>query len=484
MSLEEDSNVMLGDLQRYLKPNKRGLLWKPKEQTKEVERGIWNENYLKKLHATLKQFRLKKCTKRNLPKCLFYDETPTTESPQTMLGSDDRDEKIYQNILQTQKTVKGRAIQSMLQKGVKKFRDAIEEAKETHSISAVRKLFPKEFSQQIDNQNQIMKEYKRIEEVLKNDDKLQEELKKVESKDAGNLLNFLEKELLRLQGEKRAHALFLLTERERYGREAAALTENDEIERQFQNDAITLYLENILIEGINRASDDTSREYIRKFTRKIDKKASRNVTFDENIENFSNDSNTESIPDETEIPDPKIVVELLKDQVFPNLFDRVKNEQMKLKQKKFLQNAHQDLYREEFLQLQREQEYKICSDIIGEIIENAVTSENEFVNATIIKKRQHSAEAEMLASHLIEQILNEIINSNFETSSSTSDSNSTSRDYDGDDSNSNIQSITETETESSADVLARQVVQNVLADIMEHGVEVSSTSEYTETSDS
>lgn len=484
MSLEEDSNAMLGDLQRYLRPNKRGLLWKPKEQTREVERGIWNENYLKKLHATLKKFRLKKCTKRNLPKCLFYEETPT-ESPQTMPGLDDHDEKIYQNVLQTQKTIKGRAIQSMIQKGVKKFRDAIEEAKETHSIAAVRKLFPKEFSQQIDNQHQIMKEYKRIEELLKNDDKLQEELKKIESKDAGNLLNFLEKELMRLQEEKRAHALFLLTERERYGREAAALTENDEIERQFHNDAITLYLENILIEGINRASDDTSREYIRKVTRKIDKKASRNVTFDEKIENFSNDSNTESIiADETEIPDPKVVVELLKDQIFPNLFDRVKNEQLKLKQKKFLHNAHQELFREEFLQLQREQEYNICSDIIGEIIENAVTPDIDFVSATIIKKRQDSAEAEMLALHLIEQILNEIVNSNFETSTSTSETNSTSRDYDGDDSNSNIQSITETETESSADVLARQVVQNVLSDILEHGIEVSSTSDFTETSDS
>lgn len=474
--MEEDSNAILGDLQRYLKPNKRGLLWKPKEQTKEVERGIWNENYLKKLHATLKQFRLKKTTKRNLPKCLFYHETPT-DSPQTQHSVDERGEKIYQNALHAQKTVKGRAIQSMLQKGVKKFQAAIDEAKETHSISAIRKLFPKEFSQQIDNQAQIMSEYKRIEEVLKNDAKLQEELKKVESRDAGNLLNFLEKELHRLQGEKRAHALYLLTERKRYGREATALTENNEIENQFQNDAITLYLENILIEGINRASDlESSREYIRRMTHKIDRKASKIVTFNENI---SEESNTENVSDEptNEIPDHKVVVELLKDQIFPNLFDRVKNEQMKIKQKRFLLDAHHELFKEEFLLLQRDEEKKICSDILDEIIENSVSLESNK------KERQDSLEAEQLATQLIDQILSEIINSNFEFSTSTSDdSNSTSCDYDGDDSNG--QSITETETESSADLLARQVVQNVLTDILEHGIEISSTSECTETSDS
>lgn len=52
-NLLEQDNSGLGDLQKYLKSNKRDL-WQPKEQTKEIERGIWSENYLKKLHETLK----------------------------------------------------------------------------------------------------------------------------------------------------------------------------------------------------------------------------------------------------------------------------------------------------------------------------------------------------------------------------------------------------------------------------------------------
>ncbi|KAG5679259.1 hypothetical protein PVAND_008839 [Polypedilum vanderplanki] len=480
-SLEQD-NAVSEDVQRYLKPNKREL-WLPKEQTKEIERGIWNENYLKRLHETLKNFRRKKYPKRRLPaKCVSYEspnisiEKTTPTLPSSLF--DDHLDKDYQDNVLIQKTVKGRAIQSMLLRGMKKFHDVIEEAKETHSIAAVRKLFPKEFSQQIDNQEQILNEYKRIEEALKNDKKLQEELKKVESKDAGNLLNFLEKEFNRLQGEKRAHAMYLLAERERYRREAETLGKKD-FDDQFKNDAITLYLENILLDGINRAVDDDSCEYIRKVARKLDKKASKTVTFHEAIEEFSNESNTEDVSDVYEIPDENVVVELLKDNMVPQIMDRIKNEQKIAHQKKLLMQAHIDLYFDEFEQIKFEEKQEICSSILDEIIQNA-TYEEEIEEISEFKpSRQNSAEAEALASQIVEQILNEIMeNENFDISVSVTES-STSRDYDGDD--SNVQSTSE--TESSTDYLAKEIVVGVLNDIIESGI--VSTSEYTEeTSDS
>jgi hypothetical protein len=481
-SLEVENNAILGDLQKYLKTNRRELLWKPKEQAKEIERGIWNEKYLKKLYSTLKQFRMKKFAKRNLPKCFFYDDTPK-EGP-VKITHDDEQEKSYQNTLLVQKNIKGRAIQEMLQKGMKKFQNAIDEAKKTHSISAVQKLFPKEFSHQIDSQIQILSEYKRLEEMLKNDERLKEELKKVESKDAGNLLNFLEKELHRLEEEKRGHALYLLAERERYCREATNLAGSNAFEEQFQNDAITLYLENVLIQGINRALDDNSREYIRKVTRKIDRKAANRKVAFENSGDSDVESNTESISVEespVEALDHKVVVELLKDQVFPQIADRVKNEQLKISQKKFLTHAHLDLYRDEIMQIQKEEEIKFCAEIIDEMITQATIPQipDKF---TEVRERQNSIEAEILASQLIEQILNEILlGGNIEVSTSTSDEDSTSRDYDGD--NSNMQSVTETETESTTDILAKKVIQNVLSDIIEHGIS-SSTSTITESDSS
>lgn len=51
----EKENSGLGDLQKYLKTNKRNL-WQPKESAKEIERGVWSETYLKKLHETLKVY--------------------------------------------------------------------------------------------------------------------------------------------------------------------------------------------------------------------------------------------------------------------------------------------------------------------------------------------------------------------------------------------------------------------------------------------
>lgn len=468
---------MLKDIQQYLKPNKRDL-WLPKEPTREIERGIWNENYLKRLHETLKQFRRKKYPqqRKSHAKCMSYDSP--TEAATMVLPSTSFDENIgekYQSNVLIQKTIKGRAIQSMLQRGMSKFQDIIDEAKSSNSIGAVRKLFPKEFSQQIDSQEQIISEYKRIEEALKSDTKLQDELKKVESKDAGNLLNFLEKELNRLQGEKRAHALCLLAERERYRREAVTLGEND-FEDQFKNDAITLYLENILLDGVSRATDDSSRNYIRKIAQKIDRKASKTVTFEETVEEFSNESNTENVSDDDgsellcEIPDQRVVMELLKDNMVPQIVSRIKNEQMLTRQRQFLTLAHDDLYREEIEMRKIAEEREICSEIFEDFLEIAMKCD----------ARQDSIEAEILATQIVEQILNEIIdggsnNNNFDASISITDSSS--RDYDGDD--SNVQSTSE--TESTTDILAKRFVQDVLNDIIEGGIVVTTTASETTT---
>lgn len=364
----------------------------------------------------------------------------------------------------------------MLNRGMEKFRDVIEEAKETHSIAAIRKLFPKEFSQQIDNQDQILNEYKRVEEALKNDEKLQEELKKVEGRDAGNLLSFLEKELHRLEGEKRAHAMFLLAERERYSRQAATMG-RVEFEEQFRNDAITLYLENILMEGAHRAADDNSREYVRKVAKKIDRKASKVVTFDETIEQFSDESNTEDVSDESvkaeDIPDEKVVMELLKDNIMPQILDRIKSEHLLVKQKKYLLAAHQDLFREEFEEAKSEEERAICCGLLNDMIDNATIDHQVPVDSC---GRRDSTEAEALAAQIVEQILSEIIESNFEFSLSSSDNSSTNGSYDGD--YSNIQSTSDT-AESTAEVLANEVVRGILLEILENSL--SSTTEFSET---
>lgn len=388
---------------------------------------------------------------------------------------DDSTDGAYQHQVCIQKNIKGRAIQSMLHKGMEKFREVIDEARETHSIAAIRKLFPQEFSQQIDNQEQILDEYKRIEEALKNDEILQEELKRVESRDAGNLLAFLEKELRRLEGEKRAHALYLLAERERYSRTAATMGKA-EFEEQFRNDAITLYLENILLEGVNRADDDSPRDFVRKVAKSIDRKASKVVTFDERVEQYSDESNTEDVSEGSapadDIPDKKVVIELLKENMMLQIMDRIKNEQMLLQQKKYLMAAHEDLFRAELAEAKLELETKLCADIVNDMLESAMSQ--EFIRVESVERRD-SSEAGELAAQIVEQILNEMIEANFEFTPSASESHSSSDSYDGD--YSNVQSTSD--AESITDALANQVVQSILMEILENSF--SSTTEFSET---
>lgn len=388
---------------------------------------------------------------------------------------DDETDETYQSTVCVQRTIKGRAIQSMLLKGMTKFREVIEEAKETHSIAAIRKLFPKEFSQQIDNQEQILDEYKRVEEALKNDERLQEELKKVESKDVGNLLNFLEKELHRLEGEKRAHALYLLAERERYSRQAATMGKS-EYEEQFRSDAITLYLENILLEGVHRAADDKSREYIRRVAQKIDRKASKSVRFDETVEQFSDESNTEDVSEDSleadEIPDKKVVMELLKENMMPQIMDRIKNEHLLVQQKKYLMAAHQEMFKEEFEAAKLEKERNICVEILNDII---VIATADYPSPPESCRSQDSKQADTLALQIVKQILNEMIEANFEFSPSSSEHASSSGSYDGD--YSNVQSTSD--ADSSTEILANQVVRSILNEILENTF--SSTTEFSET---
>lgn len=58
-------------------------------------------------------------------------------------------------------------------------------------------------------------------EILKQVNRIQEGLKRIQGSVLGTLLDFLSKELRRLLDERKAHALCLLQERERQKREAA-----------------------------------------------------------------------------------------------------------------------------------------------------------------------------------------------------------------------------------------------------------------------
>lgn len=103
----------------------------------------------------------------------------------------------------------------------------------------------------------------------------------------GTLLDFLNKELRRLLEERKAHAMCLVNERERYVREAAEAgrrqkelrrrREHDEMFRQIvkvTQDSVDMYLQDIITEGMEFASKDEAREYVIRLANKIERETS------------------------------------------------------------------------------------------------------------------------------------------------------------------------------------------------------------------
>lgn len=425
-TLEKDDNSILENLHRYLQFKKRETLWKPKKDLKEVQKGIWNENYLKNLHSTLKLLRFKNLpTKRTTLKS--FKEFASNISTTCELSDDQTDQDCKKKFL-IQKAIKGEVIRKVIEMSGKNFKNIIEEAKE-------------EFSQHINSQNRITFELKQIEKSLKNDEMLQKDLKVSKSEDYKNISS-LEKELQRLQGEKRTHALFILAERERYFR-----INNQKLDESFRNDAISLYLENVLVDGAHGENSQTNlkREYIRNLIQKIDKIANTEMDLEFNSKNKQEHKNYSK----------QSSIDFIKDHFPSQIVDKINCEHLKTKQNIVLGGIHENLFKEEFHAKGVDTQNKICSEIITDLIEKAIHPE-------VCVGRQESAEAEELASKMVDKILSEI---NFSRNNSIEEKNAKEwEDFD------DISSLNESGMESSTDRknedLAKQVVKSALIDVL------------------
>ncbi|CAG9799198.1 unnamed protein product [Chironomus riparius] len=441
----------------------RQELWIPKKPPHEIIRGVWNENYLKRLHETLKHFRHKKKYQKK-----FFEKNASVKNENISLSlllqvTDDHDVKKYQNKMLMQKTIKGRAIQSMLQKGMKKIQDVIQETKETHSIASVKNIFPEEFCQQIDCQKEIMTKYNKL------DSKLHKDLEKIQSSDERKLLNYFEKELNRLNIEKQAHALFLLAERERYRRESENFRGTSS-EKEFKEDSITVYLENILLEGINRAFDDNSRDFIREMARNIDKKAEKKETFDKNDASLFIQLNNISDNLDTFEVNQKSITELLKSNILYEKMHTIKNNKLASLQKQYLINAHYSLYTEEYEHFKKGEVLFLCSSIFNEILENATLVSFKRKSDKKVCLRKQSEEAEYLAAIIVEDILYSIIDNE--------ENDELNKSYDN--WNEDVDSKSEFQTKIINDDLLAEVITQ---DILKNAILSSSSSEKSEKSD-
>ncbi|XP_047118419.1 cilia- and flagella-associated protein 91-like [Schistocerca piceifrons] len=247
-------------------------------------------------------------------------------------GIRDSEENTYQAATFLQAVIKGRAIQAMMSEGREKCQDLIEDYKRTKSLD--------------DSDISVITD--RLETRM-----LQRELAVERDQDSNwlamcnyldglslsGILNFLLKEMTRLQDERRAHAFALLAERERTLRECVEAErrqaeerrrrEHDEVFKQLMKvsqDTVDTYLEDIILESMDWMPKSQAREYIKEVAKKIDRAAEEAHVRNDILEQ------------------EELVSSLIHTFVIPEAEKIQARKQIRLQQEKYLRVAHAAIY--------------------------------------------------------------------------------------------------------------------------------------------
>lgn len=152
----------------------------------------------------------------------------------------------------------------------------IKEVSSTHALQVVDQANTKLYKQRV----MALQRQRHLNEQA--NELVDEVLQSLEGEAVSDMLDFLSKELIRLQEERRIHAFAMLAERQRRMREAEESglrqveerrrREDDEIFKQMlktQQDCVETYLEDCIMETMDKVADDEVRKEIQDMARKI-----------------------------------------------------------------------------------------------------------------------------------------------------------------------------------------------------------------------
>ncbi|XP_053692060.1 cilia- and flagella-associated protein 91-like [Sabethes cyaneus] len=302
----------------------RPELWKPKEVCRELQKGFWSDNFLRKLYEALKHFRHKKDSQPSVPECLIVISSPTESSvaSPTRFSGEREDDNLYQQAILLQKLIKGRATQEMIHKDYATDRDLVEDLIATHRLPVVEEFFPIAPIKT----GSVREKYLHI---LRNEQLLDEFVENCTHAQMTSLMATLERELTRLQNERNTQAFYLLTEQERYFREARETRHISEMKYQ-DNEEMSIYLENALLEKVEGENIAETREKIHDLVKKFDLEADKRI----------------SSVEETGQGQGNIASCLVDEMLMPDIFRRLARENIKLKQKPLLAEAHDTIFQQ------------------------------------------------------------------------------------------------------------------------------------------
>ncbi|CAK9806052.1 Cilia- and flagella-associated protein 91 [Anthophora quadrimaculata] len=309
---------------------------KPKPDDLCVRATRWTKEKLRQLHSDLKAIRLSTTTletstllKRKY-KMPSLPPTPYKASTENVTKT-----RIDQLSTLIQKVVRGRAVQCMMFEGRNRCRELIEELQSAYGLEEHSKK-----RHQREKKRTLALQHLQSEKSLQ-EDRINETLNSLEGMTISGMLDFLSKELIRLKDERRIHASALLAERERAMREAAEAgrrqleyhrrREFDEMFRQIikvNQESVEIYLDDIIKEGIEWVSEETTKTYILELCDKVD--------------SISKDAQVNA----TRLMEEEMVANMIYNFVLPEVEKNTMRKSIKEKQQAYLQNAHAAIYSE------------------------------------------------------------------------------------------------------------------------------------------
>uniref|UniRef100_G1NSE5 Cilia- and flagella-associated protein 91 n=1 Tax=Myotis lucifugus TaxID=59463 RepID=G1NSE5_MYOLU len=233
-----------------------------------------------------------------------------------------------------QKLLRGRAVQNVMFEGKEKRLELIQELRATHVLQEDDRLVRK-------TEKQVTLALQRQRNLHEHKVSLVENhLNGLEGRVLADMFDFLSKELVRLQEERRIHAFAMLAERQRRMREAEEsgrrqveqrrLREEDEIFKEVvkvHQSTISSYLEDIILNAEENTAEEQARAEIEKKAKEI------------------NDIAYEMESRRTQLQSEEIVAELVYSFLIPEVQKDFVKEKVRNAQRKHILAAHQIIHR-------------------------------------------------------------------------------------------------------------------------------------------
>ncbi|KAL1461246.1 hypothetical protein WDU94_013163 [Cyamophila willieti] len=190
------------------------------------------------------------------------------------------DDERYLDAVLIEKVLRGRKWQAEVQEGMAKTKNIIDEIKQANALTG-------EDIEVLEGEKQVVFDKLREEDMKeKRMDFLDSVQGQLQGETISAVLDFLSKELIRLQDERNAHAYSLLAERQRELREAIESGKRQkEIERRkefdemfkqmvkIKQDSVDNYLESVLLDSVHCTSEDQAKRFIQEKAKVIDQQA-------------------------------------------------------------------------------------------------------------------------------------------------------------------------------------------------------------------